>query len=141
LRLRLIAVTPEVETITATAVLTTSSKRTPQEIYRSLRVRRDRVEKVLGGLMLKHGSVLEHNRLVFLAEADESEVLKLLLANRFFEVTPLGEGKWLISCCLRTAIATLTGGHELPEGVQEGLSEALRQTAPTLWRKVVERGG
>jgi len=136
MRLRLLAHTPDVEELIATAALTTASRRTPHEIYERLRERADKVEKVLRGIILKHGTVLEHNRLVFLAEADEREMLSTLLANRFFEATRLGEGRWLLSCSLRTALSVLMSDADVPEGLREGLSEALGEVAPTIWRRV-----
>jgi len=125
-----------VEELIATAALTTASRRTPQEIYESLKERKERVRKILKGIILKHGTVLEHNRLVFLAEADEHEMLSTLLANRFFEATRLGERTWLLSCSLRIALSVLVDNPDVPEGLREGLSEALREVAPTIWGRV-----
>ena len=141
MRLKLIASTPGVETLVATAILTTSSGKTPQEIYGELRGDKVRVEKIVKRIILKHGSVLEHNRLVFLAEAEENEILSLLLANRFLEATRLGRGRWLLSCNLRTLLSLLKEGEGLPEGLREGLEEALREVAPSLWRRVRDAGG
>ena len=133
------AVSPEVETVIATAMLTTSSRRRPQEIFEDLRGRPDKVEKLLRKMILKHGSVLEHNRLIFLAEGDEREILKLLLKDRFFDVSRLGGGKWLLSCNLRTLISALM--DDLPGQVKEAFSEALKKASPVLWERVVGRGG
>ena len=105
-----------------------------------MRERKERVQKILKGIILKHGTVLEHNRLVFLAEADEHEILTTLLANRFFEVTKLGERTWLISCSLRIALSVLMDNPDVPEGLREGLSEALKEVAPTIWGRVSEGG-
>jgi len=140
MKLRLVAYTPDIEELIATAALTTASRRTPQEIYKSLRERKERVQKILKGIILKHGTVLEHNRLVFLAEADEHEILTTLLANRFFEVTRLGERTWLISCSLRIALSVLMDNPDVPEGLREGLSEALKEVAPTIWERVSGSG-
>jgi len=141
LRIKLLASTPDVEVLVAAAALTTSSRREPSEIFRDLRARKEKVEKILAGLMLKHGSVLEHNRLVFLAEADEGEVLDLLLASKFFEVSRLGRCKWLLSCNLRTIIELLASERGLPDGVREAFSGCLKEVAPALWRKVVGHEG
>jgi len=137
MRMKLVAVSPDVETIIATAMLTTSSKREPSDIFERLRERPDRVEKLLKKVILKHGSILEHNRLVFLAEGGENEVLELLLADRFFEVSRLPGGRWLLSCNLRTLISVLSRGVDLPEGVREAFSRALREASPILWGKVM----
>ena len=139
MRLKLLAVSPEVEAVIATAMLTTSSKRKPHEIFEDLRKRPDRVEKLLRKMILKHGSVLEHNRLVFLAEGSEEEILELLLTDRFFEVSRLGEGKWLVSCNLRTLVSALA--DDLPGEVRKAFSEALRTASPVLWERVMAHGG
>jgi len=136
MKLKLVACTPDVEELIATAALTTASRRTPQQIYEGLKEKKERVQKILKGIILKHGTVLEHNRLVFLAEADEHEILSTLLANRFFEVTRLGERTWLLSCSLRIALSVLMDSPDVPEGLREGLSEAIKEVAPTIWERV-----
>ena len=141
MELKLIASTPDVERLIATAVLTTCSRKTPQEIYEALGERREKVEKMMNEIILKHGSVLEHNRLVFLAEAEDGEVLELLLANRFVEATRLEPGRWLLSFNLRVALSLLKHDGDLPEGVREGLAEALRAVASTLYWRVMGREG
>ena len=141
MKLKLVAASPDVETVIATAMLTTCSQEGPAEIFRELKGRPEKVGKLLRGLILKHGSVIEHNRFIFLAEGSEAEMLELLLASRFIEVSRLGEGRWLLSCNARTIIELLTGHQNLPPGVREAFSEALRRAAPTLWEKVVGRGG
>ena len=139
--MRLVAVSPEVETVIATAMLTTSSKKKPYEIFEGLRRRPDKVEKLLRKIIIKHGSVLEHNRLVFLAEGGEAEILELLLSDRFFDVSRLGGGRWLVSCNLRTVISVLSKPGGLPEEVVRALSEALREASPVLWGRVVGHEG
>jgi len=137
MKMKLVALSPDIETVIATAMLTTNSKREPSEIFERLRERPDKVEKLLRGMILKHGSVLEHNRLVFLAEGTEAEILELLLADKFFEVSRLPGGRWLLSCNLRTIISVLSRPVDLPKGVREALLEALREASPTLWERVV----
>ena len=143
MEMRLLAATPDAELLIAAAMLTTCSGERPSDIYITLKGDERRVHKLLRRLVLKHGSVLEHNRLVFLAEAEEGEVLALLLAHRFFEVSKLGERRWLLSCNLRTVLEVLSGeGREkLPKGVREALIKALKQVAPRLHQRVVSRGG
>ena len=143
MEMRLLAATPDAELLIAVAMLTTSSDEGPSDIYITLRGDEKRVHKLLRRLILKHGSVLEHNRLVFLAEAEEGEVLALLLANRFFEVSRLGERRWLLSCNLRTVLEALSSEdrERLPEGAREALITALRQVAPRLHQRVMGRGG
>lgn len=143
MEMRLLATTPDAELLIAVAMLTTSSDEAPADIYVALKGDERRVHKLLKRLILKHGSVLEHNRLVFLAEAEEGEVLALLLAHSFFEVSRLGERRWLLSCNLRTVLEILMGegGKRPPEGAQEALITALKQVAPRLHQRVMGRGG
>ena len=143
MEMRLLATTPDAELLIAVAMLTTSSDEAPADIYVALKGDERRVHKLLKRLVLKHGSVLEHNRLVFLAEAEEGEVLALLLAHSFFEVSRLGERRWLLSCNLRTVLEVLMeeGGERPPEGAQEALITTLKQVAPRLHQKVMSRGG
>ncbi len=61
---------------------------------------------------MQHGSILEHNRLDWLLEATEGEVLKILLANRFFSVTRLCSDSWLLSANLRTILEYQVEGDE-----------------------------
>ncbi|HDI00867.1 MAG TPA: hypothetical protein ENF78_00325 [Candidatus Bathyarchaeota archaeon] len=141
MELKLLASSPDVETIIATAMLTTCSREGPSELLRHLREKPKKVKKLVKALSLKHGSVIEHNRLIFLANAKDDEVLELLLASHFIEASRLGDGKWLLSCNLRTVVELLTGQHNLPPGVREGLLSALREVAPTFYEKVVGHEG
>jgi len=139
--LELLAASPEVETIIATAMLTTCSREGPSELLERLRRDPKKVRKLVKALSLKHGSVIEHNRFVFLAAAKDEEILELLLASHFIEASRLGDGRWLLSCNLRTIVELLTGQHNLPPGAREGFLKAIKEFAPTFWEKVVGREG
>ena len=104
MKLRLLASTPAVETIIATAMLTTTSGVLPSSLFHRLSANPTRVAETVGRIEVQHGSILEHNRLDWLLEAEEREVLKIILANRFFTVTRLSSDRWLVSANLRTVL-------------------------------------
>jgi len=136
LKLELIAHTENPELIAASAILTTCTGKNPARLVEELRRRPGKVERLLAGIPLTHGSVLEHNRLVWLVEADESEILRLILRHRFFEATQLREGLWLLSANLRTVVEFILEGGGWLRGA---LLESIRGVAPTIWRRL--RGG
>ncbi len=104
MNLRLIASTPAVETIIATAMLTTTSGAPPSTLFHRLSANPKKVAEVVERLEVQHGSILEHNRLNWFLEASEGEVLKILLTNRFFTFTRLSSNQWLVSANLRTVL-------------------------------------
>lgn len=104
MKLSLLSSTQEVETLIATALLTTTSGAKPSTLFRMLLRKPERVAKILGRLEIHHGSVLEHNRFVWILVATEEEVLDILLKKRFYDFTKLRSGKWLVSANLRTVV-------------------------------------
>ncbi len=128
LKLRLLASTPEVETLIATAMLTTTSGAAPTTLFHKLSADPDKVVDVVGRLEAQHGSVMEHNRLSLLLEAEEAEVLKALLKNRFFTFTRLGSRSWLVSANLRTIIEYGVEGDEFGKL----LMDSVAAVAPTV---------
>ena len=104
MKLELFSYTPELETLIATSVLTTTSGKKPSKIYNSLLNDAEKVKRILSKLEVQHGSVLDHNIICSALEANESEVLQILLKNRYFTITHIEDSKWLISSNLRTAI-------------------------------------
>jgi hypothetical protein len=104
LRLTLIAHTPNPKAMIAVAMLTTTSGAKPSTIYERLQANPEKVNDILSRLEVQHGSILEHNRLVWILEADEHLVLDTLLKNKFFTFTRLGGGRWLMSANLRTVL-------------------------------------
>ena len=129
MKLELICHTPDVETLIATAMLTTTSGAQPSTIYKRLKNNPEKARAAVGRLELQHGSILEHNRFTWILEATEGEVLGIMLENRFFNFTPLVESKWLMSANLRTIL-------EYSEGKRGGFGDALvdsvRALAPSL---------
>ena len=90
MRLTLIAHTPDPEAMIAAAMLTTTSSAKPTTIYERLQANPEKVNDIISRLEAQHGSILEHNRLVWILEADENLVLDTLLKNKFFTFTGSG---------------------------------------------------
>jgi hypothetical protein len=125
LKLRLLASTPNVETLIATAMLTTTSGAAPSNLYHRLSANPLKVAEIVGRLEVQHGSIVEHNRLNWLLEAGEGEVLKILLANRFFTFTRFGSNQWLVSANLRTVVEYTDERDEFGELLMESIKERL----------------
>jgi hypothetical protein len=125
LKLRLLALTPSVETLIATAMLTTTTGATPSNLYRRLSANPEKVAEIVGRLEVQHGSIIEHNRLNWLLEAEEGEVLKVLLVNRFFTFTRFGSNQWLVSANLRAAVEYAVEGDEFGNLIFESIKEKL----------------
>jgi hypothetical protein len=128
LKLDLVYHTPDVETLIATAMLTTTSGAKPSTLYNRLKEKKARVAEVVGRLEAQHGSTLEHNRLVWLLEAPEGEVLDLALRSRFIAITKLGDSRWLLSANLRTVVE-LAGDDDVSA---RSLAESIQEVAPDL---------
>ena len=129
MRLELVAHTSDVEALIATAMLTTTSVSDPSAIFHRLKNKPTRVAGLVNRVEVQHGSILDHNRLCWMMEATESEVLDILLMNRFFSFTRLGDSKWLVSSNLRTAIRY---AHEHRDSFGEALLDSIRDLVPSL---------
>ena len=122
MNLRLLASTPAVEAIIATAMLTTTSGASPSTLFHRLSTNPEKVAEVVGRLEVQHGSILEHNRFNWVLEASEGEVLKILLTNRFFTFTRLSSNRWLVSANLRTVLESQAMGGDFPKLLLESIS-------------------
>jgi len=131
MKLELIEFTPHLEEIVAVAVLTTTAGSTPSRLFRRATKNPDRVKAILKGLQLQHGSVLEHNRVDWLLDASDGEVLHLLLKSKFFNLTNLKEGVWLLSANLRTIIEFVTA-EKGP--IRDALLNSMKTLAPNMYR-------
>jgi len=134
-RLDFLCWTPGMEALIATAMLTTTSGAQPSTLFKRLEGDEDRVWGVVSKIEAQHGSVLEHNRLDWLLEASEREVLDLLLRWRYFNVSKLGSDRWLLSANLRTVIEYVS---EIKDDLSRMLMESMMLVAPALhdfiWR-------
>jgi len=122
LRLELVAHTPNVETMIATSMLTTTSGAQPSTLYDRLLNKPGKVKEIVGRAEVQHGNILEHNRLVWLLEATDGEVLEATLDTSFLTFTKLSENKWLLSGNLRTVV-------EYAQRKKTPLTDALAATA------------
>ena len=129
MKLELICHTPDVETLIATAMLTTTSGAQPSTLYKRLKNNPEKARTAVERLELQHGSILEHNRFTWTLEATEGEVLRIILENKFFTFTPLGERKWLMSTNLRTL---LEYSEKKRDGFGDALVDSVRELAPSL---------
>lgn len=123
MKLRLLASTPNVDALIATAMLTTTSGAAPSSLYHRLSANPAKVAEIVGRLEVQHGSILEHNRLDWLLEAGEGDVLKVMLANRFFTFTRLGSNQWLLSANLRSVVEYAAEGGEFTELLLDSIKD------------------
>lgn len=122
--------TPDIETIIATSMLTTTSGAMPSTLYRRLLENPDKVKGIVGRVEVQHGNILEHNRLVWRMDAEKDEVLPLLLNSRFFNITPM-DNHWIISSNLRTLVEYhQTIGDEF----SEQMVESIKEVSPRIYR-------
>ena len=130
MKLELIAHTPDLETMIAASMLTTTRGATPSTLCQRLKAKPEKVRGIVGRLEVQHGSTLEHNRLTWRLEAGEGEVLDILLRSRFFAITRLGDSEWLVSANLRTVVEY----HERwRDEFGEALVESIQEVAPMVY--------
>ena len=128
MKLDLVYHTPDVESLIATAMLTTTSGARPSILYNRLIEKKRRVAEVVGRIEAQHGSTLEHNRLVWLLEAAEGEVIDLALRSRFLAITRLGDDRWLLSANLRTVVELAVEDDPFAKS----LAASIHEVAPNL---------
>jgi hypothetical protein len=129
LRLELVANTPNTETMIAASMLTTTSGAHPGTLYDRLLNRPGKVKEVVGRAEVQHGNILEHNRLVWMLEATDGEVLEAALDTSFLTFTRLDEGLWLLSGNLR-AIIEYSQRKKTP--LTDALVASAKSVAPNL---------
>jgi len=111
-------------------MLTTTSGAKPSTLFNKLKDDPERVKRLVGRIETQHGSILEHNRICWLLEASDSEVLEILLGNRFFTITRLGATRWLLSANLRT-VSDFAMSNSGP--FSDALLASLRTFAPNIY--------
>jgi hypothetical protein len=102
--LRLLLSTPEIETVVATSMLTTTSGALPSTLYERLKKNPSKVKEIVGRVEAQHGSILEHNRLVWEIKATIEEVNEIMLDTSFLVFTKLSNDRWILSGNLRTVV-------------------------------------
>ena len=131
MKLELVAHTPNVETMIATSMLTTTSGAQPSTLYDRLLSKPEKVREVVGRAEVQHGNILEHNRLVWMLEAAGDEVLEATLDTRFLTFTRLGETRWLVSGNLR-AVVEYAQQRKTP--LTDALVASVKGVAPNIHR-------
>lgn len=130
MKLRLIAHSPDIETMIATSMLTTTSGAMPSTLYNRLLAKPEKVADIVGRIEVQHGNILEHNRLVWKLEATRDEVLSIMLGSRFFNITEAGDDQWAVSSNLRTLVEY----HQTHrDEFGEKLVESIKEAAPRIY--------
>ena len=65
MRLNLISYSPNIETLIATSMLTTTSGAQPSILFERLKERPEKVQEIVERVEVQHGNILEHNRLMW----------------------------------------------------------------------------
>jgi hypothetical protein len=130
MKLNLVAHTPNIETMIATSMLTTTSGALPSTLYNRLLANPVKVSDIVGRVEVQHGSIMEHNRLVWRVEATRDEILSVMLLSRFFNVTEAGEGIWALSSNLR---ALVEYHQENRDEFSKQLVESIKDAAPQVY--------
>jgi len=129
LRLELVAYTPNIETMIATSMLITTSGAQPGTLYDRLLNRPGKVKEVVGRAEAQHGNILEHNRLVWMLEATDGEVLEATLDTSYLTFTRLDGNRWLLSGNLRAAIEY---AQEKKTPLTEAIAASVKRVAPDI---------
>ena len=131
MKLELVAHTPNVETMIATSMLTTTSGAQPSTLHDRLLTKPEKVREVVGRAEVQHGNILEHNRLVWILEATSDEVLEATLDTSFLTFTRLDEMRWLVSGNLR-AVVEYAQNRKTP--LTDALVASVKAVAPDIHR-------
>ena len=130
MKLRIVTVTANLEALVATAALTTTSGAQPSILYEKLVLNPDKTADIVSRIEVQHGSIMEHNRLTWILEADEKEILEVLLKNQFFHFTRLAPERWMVSGNLRAVLEYVSSN----EGeLSFALIESIQSFAPHIY--------
>jgi hypothetical protein len=129
MKLHLVSHSPDIETMIATSMLTTTSGAMPSTLFDRLKAKPEKVEDIVGRVEVQHGNTLEHNRLVWLLEASRNEVLGVMLKTKFLNFTENGV-KWVVSGNLRSIIEL----HQSePTEFTKALVETVKVASPRIY--------
>jgi hypothetical protein len=131
MKLHLVAHSPNIETIIATSMLTTTSGALPSILFNRLLVNPQKVKEVINRIEVQHGNILEHNRLVWKLEANADEVLDIMLRSRFFNITKVSKGHWVVSGNLRTIVEYNRANEN---EFSEQLIESIKEITPNIYK-------
>ena len=131
MKLHLVAYSPNIETIIATSMLTTTSGALHSILFNRLLDNPQKVNDVIGRIEVQHGNILEHNRLIWKLEANTDEVLDIILRSRFFNITRVSEGNWVVSGNLRTVVEyKIANENEF----SEQLVQSIKEITPNIYK-------
>ena len=130
MKLHLVSHSPDIETMIATSMLTTTSGAMPSTLFDRLKSKPEKVEDIVGRVEVQHGNILEHNRLVWILEASRNEVLGIMLKTKFLNFTENG-AKWVVSGNLRSII-------ELHQSESTEFTKALVETVKVASPRIYE---
>ena len=131
MKLHLVAHSPNIETIIVTSMLTTTSGALPSILFNRLLVNPQKVKEVIGRIEVQHGNILEHNRLVWKLEANADEVLDIMLRSRFFNITKVSKGHWVVIGNLRTIVEYNRANEN---EFSEQLIESIKDITPNIYK-------
>ena len=135
MKLKLVAYTPNIETMVATSMLTTTSGAQPSTLYKRLLANPEKVKKIVERVEVQHGNILEHNRVIWELEASSEEVLEVILNSKFFNFTKLENSRWIVSSNLRS-VAEYSQNNS---GVFiDMIIESIRETTPQIYGFIME---
>lgn len=129
MRLKLVTYSPDIETMIATSMLTTTSGAMPSTLFDRLKAKPEKVADIVSRVEVQHGNILEHNRLVWSLEASKEEILDILLRTKFLNFTEL-DGGWVVSGNLRSVIEL----HQSDRSkFTDALVETIKEAAPRIY--------
>ena len=115
--------------------MTTTMKSAPSRVFGNLLRNPERVKGLIERLPLQHKSVLEHNRVNWLLEASDRDVIDILLWSKFFDLTRLGGGLWLLSTNLKEIVRFIVS-EEGP--TRDALLNSMKTFAPNMFNRLRE---
>lgn len=126
MELKLVTYSPDIETMIATSMLTTTSGAMPSTLFERLKGKPEKVADIVSRVEVQHGNILEHNRLVWSLEASKEEVLDIMLRTKFLSFTEVDDG-WIISGNLRAVIELHQSGWT---DFTDALVETIKEVSP-----------
>ena len=130
MKLHLVFHSPDIETMIATSMLTTTSGAMPSTLFDKLKAKSEKVADIVGRVEVQHGNILEHNRLVWSLDASKEEVLEVMLKTKFLNFTENSD-KWVVSGNLRSII-------ELHQSESTEFTKALVETVKVASPRIYE---
>ena len=103
MRVQLVSYSPEIETLIAVSMLTTTSGAMPSTLFDRLKHKPEKVADIVSRIEVQHGNILEHNRLIWNLEASKDEVLNVILKTKFLSFSKYKD-RWIVSGNLRSVI-------------------------------------